>query len=132
MYIPSQKMSDKKSTPSHPASFTDSKSRKTPQEVVQANLTAGADSVAMWVQKENGDLCPLVSENGRLKTTTSISSGTVRIEDGTVLDEAQLIRLGGRITAEVRSSADRTVSAVEALSKSIDSLVEQLVTLMAR
>jgi len=125
-------MAEKKSMPSHPASFTDSKSRKTAQEVIQANLTAGAYSVSIYCQKQNGDLCPVFSENGRLMTTTSISSGTVRIEDGTVLDEDQMIRLGGRITAEIRSSADRTVSAVEALSKSIDSLVEQLVALMAR
>jgi len=125
-------MEKQKSMPSHPASFTDSKSRKTPQEVIQANLTAGADSVAVYVQKENGDLAPLISENGRLRVTASISSGTVSVADNVYLDEDQQIRVCGRINAEIRSSADRTVSAVEALSKSIDSLVEQLVALMAR
>jgi hypothetical protein len=128
-------MSDqtKGKTAAHPATFTDSRSRKAPLAVSQENLTPGADTVCVWAQRENGDVTPLVVEaGGRLRTTTSISSGTVTLADNIVIDEKQLERLSARICASTKEAADRTVTAMEALSKSIDELVVQLVALVAR
>jgi len=117
----------------HPSTFTDSRSRKSPLEVVQANLTPGADTVCVWGQNERGDVTPLVVEaGGRLRTTTSISSGTVTVADNVVIDEKQLERLSARINASTKESTDRVVQAVETLSKSLDELVVQLVALVAR